>query len=251
MCADQDVHAVAIIHRGRCKIIRMYSTCECTARIGHRRGCALLVCLCLCLIGVPAHGTPADSHIKFMLARDAFEAGRNGSVNAIALAQERFRALLAVEPANPLYLAYFGSAYTLQARESTLPWTKIHLVNKGLDLLDQALSALRASDARARAAEQNAQLETRLVAVATFIALPDALFHRLAAAKRTLQEAVTSPAFGHADPDLRGHLLYEGALIARQEHDIAAERTALNQVMLLAPPSIDVAGLRERLAELQ
>lgn len=202
------------------------------------------------MLAGPAWGTPLDKRARFLQARDAFESGRKGSVSDIGLAQQQFRGLLSAEPANPLYLAYFGSTYTLQARESTLPWTRIHLINQGVELLDQALSSLHAIEGRAPSADTGVRLETRLVAIATYIALPDALFHRLTIAKRTLQEALASPAFAGADVDLRGHLVYEGALIARQEHDAAAERSALQQVMALAPPSIDAAGIRERLAQL-
>ena len=202
------------------------------------------------LLSTPARGAPGEAQLRFVQARTAFEAGRNGSADAVSVAQEQFRSLLSTEPANPLYLAYFGSTYALQARTSSLPWNKIHLVNKGVELLDQALSTLRASESHAKPVDLSAQLETRLVAVATYIALPDSLFHRMAAAKRTLQEAVSNPAFAQADADLRGHLIYERALIAREERDVATERSALSQVIALAPPSIDAAGLRERLAQL-
>jgi len=202
------------------------------------------------LLAAPSWGAPLDTRARFLQAREAFESGRKGSVDAIGLAQQQFRGLVAAEPANPLYLAYFGSTYTLQARESTLPWTKIHLINQGVGLLDQALSSLHAIERRASGADPSVLLETRLVAIATFIALPDSLFHRLTIAKQTLQEALASPAFAVADTDLRGHLVYEGALIARQEHDDGAERSALKQVMALAPPSIDAAGIRARLAQL-
>jgi len=194
------------------------------------------------------HG--ADTQQRLAQARELFEAGRKGSSASVSEAQLRFNDLLAQDPANPLYLAYLGSTYTLQARESSLPWTKIRLVNKGIDLLDQALSRLRAGEARAATATPPLTLETRLVAVATFIALPDSLFHRMAEAKRTLREALASPTLARADLGLRGHLIYEGALIAREEHDIAAERSALNQVLALEPPGIDTAELRARLSQL-
>jgi hypothetical protein len=210
--------------------------------------CAML--LCLAWQSPDARGTDAAAQQRFVQARSAFEAARGGTSGAADIAQEKFRQLLSEEPANPLYLAYYGSTYTLQARESSLPWTKIRLVNKGVELLDQALKLLHATEGTHRISDPADPLETRLVAIATYIALPDALFHRMAVAKRTLNEAMASPVFAQATADLRGHLIYEGALIAREERDTAAERTALTQVIALAPPSIDAAGLRERLAQL-
>jgi len=208
--------------------------------------------LCSLAWHVPfAHSAEAVALQRFAQARSAFESGRNGNSGAVELAQEKFRQLLSEEPANPLYLAYFGSTYALQARAVSMPWTRIRLVNRSVELLDQALNLLHTSDAAQRTADPAAPLEARLVTIATFIALPDALFHRMAAAKRTLNEALSSPNFSQATADLRGHLIYEGALIAREERDTAAERSALNQVIALAPPSIDAAELRERLAQLR
>jgi hypothetical protein len=184
--------------------------------------------------------------VDFASARSQFEAGRAGSHDATERAQQLFSQLLRKDAENPLYLAYYGSTYTLQARDSLAPWTRIKLINQGTALLDRALALLE----HPPAAASTAALETRLVAIATFIALPETLFHRRAAAKREYQRAVASLDFPAASPDLKGHLHYEGALIAREEGDDAAERTALQRALALAPPSIDLAEVRARLAEL-
>lgn len=191
----------------------------------------------------------------FASARVQFEAGRAGSHDATERAQQLFSQLLRKDAENPLYLAYYGSTHTLQARDSLAPWTRIKLINQGTALLDRALALLDHPPAAARMAASRpgsgtAALETRLVAMATFIALPEALFHRRAAAKREYQRAVASPDFSAAPHDLQGHLHYEGALIAREEGDAAAERAALQRVQALSPPSIDLAEVRARLAEL-
>jgi len=192
----------------------------------------------------------------FATARTQFEAGRAGSHDATERAQQLFSQLLRRDADNPLYLAYYGSTYTLQARDSLAPWTRIKLINQGTALLDRALAMLDHPPAAARLVAARpgpgtAALETRLVAMATFIALPETLFHRRAAAKREYQRAVASPDFSAAPPDLQGHLEYEGALIAREEGDATTERTALQRVLALGPPSINLAEVRARLAELQ
>ncbi len=191
----------------------------------------------------------------FASARAQFEAGRAGSHDATERAQQLFSQLLRKDAENPLYLAYYGSTFTLQARDSLTPWTRIKLINQGTALLDRALALLDHPPAAARIVvarpgSGTAALETRLVAMATFIALPEALFHRRAAAKREYQRAVASADFSAAPPDLQGHLQYEGALIAREEGDAAAERAALQRVLALAPPSINLAEVRARLAAL-
>jgi hypothetical protein len=190
----------------------------------------------------------------FEAARTQFEAGRAGSVEANLRAQQLFAQLLRADAENPLYLAYYGTTFTLQARDTHMPWTRINLINEGTSLLDRALAHLDQPANAARTAAKPgagpAALETRLVAMATFIALPEALFHRHASAKREYQNAIASPEFATASADLRGHLEYEGALIARNEGDTATERATLRRVVALAPPSIDLAEVRARLAEL-
>jgi hypothetical protein len=191
----------------------------------------------------------------FSSARAQFEAGRAGSHEATERAQQLFSQLLRKDADNPLYLAYYGSTYTLQARDSLAPWKRIKLINQGTTLLDRALVLLDHPPASARLVAARpgagtAALETRLVAMATFIALPETLFHRRAAARREYQRAVASPDFSAAPSDLQGHLEFEGALLAREESDATTERTALQRVLALSPPSIDLAEVRARLAEL-
>ena len=209
------------------------------------------VALVVGLLGTQAAcpGAPAGAIPDFATARAQFEAGRAGSDAATDLAQRLFSRLLSSDANNPLYLAYYGSTFTLQARDKRAPWTKIKLVNQGVSILDRALTLLNRPPGSSGAA--TVVLETRLVAMATFIALPETFFHRLAAAKREFQLAVSSPGYSSAPVDLRGHLQYEGALIARQEGDAAAERAALQHVLALAPPSINLTEVRTRLGELR
>ena len=181
-----------------------------------------------------AFASPAGGGPDFATARTQFEAGRAGASAATAQAQQLFSRLLSADADNPLYLAYYGNTFALQARDTRVPWTRIKLINRGTTLLDRALALLEHAQGGARLKTATAPaplagpavLATRLVPMATFIALPETLFHRLGAAKRENQRAVTSPEFAAAASDLQGHLQFEGALIARPEGCAAA----------LAPP---------------
>jgi hypothetical protein len=181
-------------------------------------------------------------------AKAQFEAGRAGSRAGAQQAQQLFAQLLRTDGENPLYLAYYGSTLAMQGRDTKVPWTRIKLISQGLDTIDRALAALERPGLAT--GPEHSELETRLVAMATFIALPDLVFHRLGPAKRQLSLALASPYFAAAPTDLQGHLVYEGALIARQEKDAKAERDALLRVQKLAPPSVDMAEVRARLLEL-
>ena len=209
--------------------------------------CPALLAMACAIALAPLPVFAANTSADFAVARTQFEAGRAGSPDATGRAQQLLAHLLKSDADNPLYLAYYGSTFALQARDARLPWTKINLINQGNAMIDHALSLL---DRQQSAASAPSALETRLVAIATFVALPEGLFHRLGPARREYQKALASPAFATASHDLQGHLEFEGALIARQDGDAGTERTTLQRVLALAPPSVDLAEVRARLADL-
>jgi hypothetical protein len=209
-------------------------------------GCLLVLAL---LSGPWAHAAPAGVTERFLAAAREFETARAGSPEATPLAQAAFHDLLASDPANPLYLAYYGSTLALQARDSRLPWQRLNLVRECISTLDRAVSLLKPADDQRRVRDVPVSLETRLVAVATYVALPE-IFHRLPVAKQQLALAMGSPPFAGASSELRGRFYYEVALVAQAEGQADNERAALRQVLQLAPASLDLKEVRARLARL-
>lgn len=186
---------------------------------------------------------------RFLDATRKFEDARAGASEATPQAQAAFRNLLASDPNNPLYLAYYGSTLAMLARDSHSPLQRLNFVRQSMGTIDKALGLLRPADDYRLMRDIPVSLETRLVAVATFVALP-VILHRLPAAKQQLGFAMSSPVFATAPPELRGRLYYEAALIAQAEGQPDAERDALQQVLAYAPPSLDMAEVRARLAKL-
>lgn len=208
------------------------------------RQAALALCLVLLSPLCAAEGAE-----RFVTATRQFETARAGSADATPLAQAAFHELLNAEPGNPLYMAYYGSTLALQARDTRLPWQRINLVRESIATLDRALSLLGPADDQRRMRDIPVSLETRLVAVATYVALPQ-IFHRLATAKQQLSIAMSSPLFASASSELRGRFYYELALVAEAEGQTDNERAALQQVLQLAPASLDLQEVRTRLARL-
>src|SRR5215472_14346138 len=66
---------------------------------------------------------------KFLQAAQKFEEARAGSAAAVAPAQAAFKDLLAADPSNPLFMAYYGSTFAMQARDGGAPWQKIGRVH--------------------------------------------------------------------------------------------------------------------------
>jgi hypothetical protein len=211
----------------------------------------ILACL-LALTALPglcAHAAGSTSSDRFIAATQVFETARAGSADATPQAEAAFHQLLAADPGNPLYMAYYGSTLALQARDSHLPWQRINLVRECIAHLDRALTLLKPTDDQRRVRDVPVSLETRLVAIATYVALPE-IFHRLPVAKQQLAIAMASPVFATSPSELRGRYYYEVALVAQLEGQTDGERTALRQVLQLAPASLDLNEVRLRLARL-
>jgi hypothetical protein len=190
-----------------------------------------------------------DITARFLQAAQTFEQARAGSGEATSLAQAAFRDLLREDPDNPLYLAYYGSTFAMKARDGHLPWHQVKEIHDSIATINRALSLLQPEHDRIQTRGVPLSLETRLVAVATFVALPE-VFHCLPAARQQLAIAMGSPAFSAAPPELRGRLYYEAALIAEADGEVERERAALRQVLACAPASLDLGEVRARLDKL-
>lgn len=173
----------------------------------------LLALLMLPLSGVASQAiaqTTADP--AFEAALTHFNRARQGEADQLEAAITAFEAIPANPVLKPLYAAYLGSARTLQAKAAWLPWKKMKFTEQGLDHIDQALAALRPDHDSVLVQGVPASLATRMVAAATFVALPDGIFHRRAAGKALLAEMRRSPLLAATPAGFRAEL---GALETR------------------------------------
>ena len=191
----------------------------------------------------------ADPAAQFAQAVEQVEEARKGSASATPRAQAAFSKLLAADPQNPLYSAYYGSTFALQAHFGHLPWERINEVRKSIAIINQALSLLGPQHDREENRGVAVSLETRLVAIATFDALPNQ-FGTMAVARQQLALAIGSPLFESASAELRGRFYYEAAFVARADGDSQGERVALRRVLQYAPRSLDLDDVRAHLSEL-
>jgi len=214
-------------------------------------GSLLALCTLLARSFCASAAIPSDSDLtaQFVQAVQKLEEARKGSAAATPLAQAAFRNLLAADPQNPLYMVYYGSTFALQARDGRLPWERIHQVHESIATINKALSLLRPQDDHEQTRGIPVSLETRLVAVATFDALPED-FHMLPVAKQQLALAMQDPVFASAPAELRGRFYYEVAFIAAADGNVERERGALRQVLNYAPASLDLTEVGARLARL-
>jgi hypothetical protein len=111
---------------------------------GRRAGArAMLAWLMLvAALHAPAPALAALQPAQRAQADAAFRRATGGDRDAIASAAEQWTALASARPADPIAQAYAGSATTLRALTTWMPWRKLAHVEDGLARIDKALALL-------------------------------------------------------------------------------------------------------------
>lgn len=172
----------------------------------------LLALLLFPLAGFAAPALAQNVDASFEAALSHFNRARQGEADQLDAAIAAFQTAPANPTLQPLYAAYLGSANALQAKAAWLPWKKMKLTEQGLDHIDLALAALRPEHDRVLVQGTPASLMTRMAAAATFVAVPDGIFHRRVAGKALLAEMRRSPLLAATPTGFRAEL---GALESR------------------------------------
>ena len=67
-------------------------------------------------------------------------AGKNEDKEAVKKAEKYLSHVLKIEPNNALVMVYFGSVFTMKAREAFFPWEKMKYMKKGFAKMDSAVA---------------------------------------------------------------------------------------------------------------
>jgi hypothetical protein len=175
--------------------------------------------------------------------------GLGGDADAVATANAAFDKLVAAQPDHPLYLAYLGSSFTLKGRDAWMPWTRLRYVEQGLALIDRALARLKPEHDQLLLAEVPVSVETRLVAVTTFLSIPG-FFNRLDGAKDLLRTTFADAAFAATPPPVQASFYVQAADAARRDKNVGDERAYLQKALAVAPHGDSAVATQQRLAEL-
>ena len=191
----------------------------------------------------------ATPESAFIQAVQLVQRASAGDASAIDGAVSAFEALTRADPAQPLFAAYLGSATGMKARAAWTPWSKLKYAEQGLDHADRALRALKPEHDLQLMRGAPVGVETRIVAARLFLRVPDEFFHRRAAGRKLIAEALAHPQFAAAPATLRaaGHL---GAAEAARGERPGEEIAQLKQVLALAPSGSAAEQARARLKEL-
>lgn len=151
-----------------------------------------------------AYAAPAADG-NFNSALREFDAAR-ADENRLDAAIAALRGLPADPQRQPLAAACLGSALALQGKAAWMPWNKMKFTEQGLDQLDAALALLKPEHGAVLVRGVPVALQTRLVAAATFVAVPDGLFHRRADGRRLLAALRADPLLAGAPAAFRAEV---------------------------------------------
>jgi len=173
-----------------------------------------------------------------------FARARAGDEAAIADSVRSFSALLQAQPTHPVWLAYAGAATAMQATTTWLPWKKLAFAEEGLALLDKALALLRGQASAVRSApDLPVDLEVRLVAASTFLAVPG-FMNRTERGTHLLSELLASPAMPAAPLAFRGDVWLLAASQAQRQQRPDEARRYLQQTIAAGAPQAALARTR-------
>ena len=159
-----------------------------------------------------AYAAPAADG-NFDAALREFDAARADEKHLDA-AIAALRGLPADPQRQPLAAACLGSALTLQGKAAWMPWNKMKFTEQGLDQLDAALALLKPEHGAVLVRGVPVALQTRLVAAATFVAVPDGLFHRRADGRKLLAALRADPLLAGAPAAFRAEVAAAEARLA-------------------------------------
>jgi hypothetical protein len=201
----------------------------------------------LFVIAPPAY---ADSSAEiFSAAQREFRKGLDGDSTALDHAFTLFEQLVESQPDQPLFLAYLGSSHTLKGRDAWMPWNRLRHVEQGLGYIDKGLAQLTPEHNRILVANVPVSVETRLVAITTFLKIPE-FFNRFDNAKTLLQTSLAAPEFSMAPPLVQANYFFQAADVARHDNNKNDEREFLRKTIATAPQSKFAAAAQQRIAEL-
>ena len=186
-----------------------------------------LVCL-----GTAAMAAP---DAQFQAAFKQFIRASSGDESAIEPAAEAFNGLLKSEPANPVLMAYAGSATSMKATTTMLPWKKMTFAEDGLAQLDKALALLSpAHDAPIQNGTPGV-LEVKFVASNTFLAVPG-FMNRNERGTKLLGEVVAHPLLATAPLPFRGSVWLSAAKEANKAKNTVEAKRLLDLIVQQQAP---------------
>lgn len=205
------------------------------------RWASLALAAALALPGTGAWAA-ADA-AAFNTAMSAFNKSMEGDESAIDTSAEQWLKLSQAEPQDPVLRAYAGAATAMRARTTFLPWKKMSAADDGLALIDKALSQLTPAHDAPLYRGTPASLETRFVAVGTFLALPS-MFNRRERGLKLLDEILHHPAFEASPLGFKGAVWLRAGQEAARDQQTDRARQWYDKVVASGAPQAALAQAR-------
>lgn len=169
------------------------------------------------LWGGRALAQPASPALKEV--RDLYYQARDGAAN-LEDAEKALTGFLARHPRHPVATVFLGSVKAMIARDSFFPFKKLAYVNRGTELLDEAVSRLATVEPEAH---YDGRIDILMVSGQTNANLPK-VFGRRQFAERDLRQVAELPGFAGLPGEARAKVYAWLAVLAAPRDRAEAER---------------------------
>ena len=185
-------------------------------------------------------GALAASEAQFREAHEQFMKANGGDKEAVDVAVSKFAELVKAEPANPLLLVYLGTATSMQARNTMVPWKKISFAEDGMAMQDKALGLLTAAQDKELSNGTPVSLVVKFTAANTFLAVPG-FFNRGEQGGKLLKEVLSSSMFEAAPLAFKGGVWMRAAKAAVDQKKPDDAKPYLDLVIKANAPQTEAA----------
>lgn len=180
---------------------------------------------------------PQNESLLMELSRAYHDLGTGGDDDAVERGLVLVDRALSIDSSNVIALAYRGRFWTLKARASWWPPTKMSYMRKGGEDLDEAVSM----------APDN--IMVRLLRGINSLGMPGFL-GRLSSALEDFIVILRHPDFPEQTKELKGMAFYFGGVAYKRADDLDAARQLLKRVPLFLPGSEYARRAQEELDEI-
>jgi tetratricopeptide (TPR) repeat protein len=176
---------------------------------------------------------------QFVQMIGQFQQAVEGNEQARDQVKHLLEQILAQDENDPLALVYYGSTLTLEGRDAWMPWNKMKLTEKGMDIMEKALKMSRGITETPVYLKRSIEMEVLMSCAITFTQVPK-MFGRFEQGVDLLDEITNDPRYQQFNSEQKAsYLYYRGMAAINMQHTKDARVYLQQSIDLNADPQIN------------